>query len=337
MRESGRCEGVGDGRGSPCLSQARIESSYDVLVTAPIVVDIAPPLAQESEFAQALVASCSRAIGPGGCVLRREETHLDEARALVTISFSESYAHVRVVAAAPSRSDTDSTREISFRGGDPLLERFRAAGLVAAGLVSDADAAARAEPEVDQAPPPARDTVRAPSPTLPLPPPAAPPTWWAGGLLGIDRLRPRAGFSLGADIPVRRSIAYVAVSGSYEQTLRSDGSGISESREEAGLGLGLRIPLVDNAVILRGWAQLQLGNIQASIHQPRQDAGARVVVGPGAGADVLWPVSAQVALFAGSRVVWWGSDTLVRVQGTKVTTISAFAVALTLGLEVRLP
>ena len=311
-----------------------------MLVTAPIVVDIAPPLAQESEFAQALVESCSRAIGAGGCVLRSEETHVDEARALVTISFSDSYAHVRVVAAAPSRGDLDSTRDISFHGGDPLLERFRAAGLVAAGLVSDADAAAaRARPEIEETPPPPiPDTVQAPTPVVPQAPPTASPTWWASGLLGIDRLRPRIGLSLGTDIPVRHSIAYVAASASYEQALRADQNGITESREGGGLGVGLRGPLVENAVILRGWIQLQVENLEASVHQgARQDAGGRVVVGPGGGIDVLWPMSSQVSLFAGARAVWWGSDTAVRVQEARVMTIPSFALALTLGLDFRIP
>ena len=313
-----------------------------MLVTAPIVVDIAPPLAQESEFAQALVESCSRAIGPGGCVLRSEETRVEEARALVTISFSDAYARVRVVAAEPARRDLDSTREISFRGGDPLLERFRAAGLVAAGLVSEADAAAAADatPEVIEAPP-TPDTVTTPPPVpLPEPPPTAYPTWWAGGLLGVDRLRPRLGASMGADIPVLRSIAFVAASASYEQSLYSDRNGITETREQVGLGLGLRVPLVANAVVLRGWTQFEVGNLQASVRQPgtgQQDTSGRVVVGPGAGLDVLWPMTRGFGLFAGARGVWWSSDTRVRVQGATVTTISGLAFALTLGLDVRFP
>jgi hypothetical protein len=313
---------------------------------APIVIELAHCVAPDPAYAQALVGGCSRATGAGGCILRTAETALADTRVRVVVSFWDGYSRARIEAIEPVSDHRARTRDIAFRDEDPLPERFRAAGLVAAGLVSDMDEAASDSPpygvesartgagvaEPKGADKDSDQPSRAPGTTS--------VALAAAGLLGVDRLRTRIGTWLGVDVPIRSSVAYAALSVNYEQAWRSDPNGIAESREGLGLGAGARLQGGERALALRGWGQLQVENLHASIEQPatgRRDAGSRVSFGLGAGADIILPLSAWVGVFAGARITWLGGDTAIHVQDKPVTVLPEWAFSLPLGLDLRLP
>jgi hypothetical protein len=312
---------------------------------APVVIEIAPNPAREQDFAQALVDGCSRARGAGGCVLGTTEMVSGEVRAWVIVSFWDGYSRVRIEAVTPSPDTRARARELSFRDEDPLPERFRATGLVAAGLVSDLEAATpRGPPDADGARAPAveaqpRGADKAPE-RSDRPARASSLALSAAGLLGLDGLRPRVGVWLGADVPLGASAAYATWSVSYEETWRPDERGITESFAGVALGAGARTPRVVRALALRGWAQLELEDLHVSILQPgtgRHDSGNRIMLGAVAGGDVIWPLDETVGVFSGARVAWLGGDTTIRVQDKPAAVLPGWAVSLALGLDLRLP
>jgi hypothetical protein len=314
-------------------------------MAGPIAVELVaspsnPPEADVTRYARALVDSCSRAAGPAGCVLELDALDAPQARARVVVTFSEAYGRVRVevlappFGVAPPSGVAAPSREVVFRSEDPCVERFRAAGLIVAGLVSALESPdAPALPELEA-------STRAPPPLESAP---ATPRHEAlvrlGGEAGWNDERPWAGAELGADFLVVGP-AFVALSGSYQQTWARDASGIADQRTALGLGAGLAAPLVPERLELRVRIELEVDELRASIHQPatgREDAGSRTLGGLEAGADLLLPTDAAVGAFAGARLAWWGDDTTVRVEGRPAETLRAWALSFALGLNVRLP
>ena len=322
-------------------------------MVAPIVIELAANPAPGPDLARTLVESCAGAAGDGGCILGDAQGGA-KGRARVVISFFGNSAHIRVVVVASGPLRTAGAREIAFRDDDPLPERFRAAGLVAAALVAAEDRPPTPAP-TSMAPLPEPLTQTPEAPQAPRDPPDIPapaatpiegprtssaPTWAAAGLLGLSTVRPRAGVWVGVDVPFSRSVGFGAVSVSYEQTLRPDGDGLSEQRETLGVGAGLRYALAPWGLALRLPAELEIEHLRVAIVEPgtgRQDAGSRVLFGLRAGADLEWSLDEHVGLFAGARGTLLNDQTTVRVQGSPVTVVPGWEASLALGLNVRIP
>src|SRR5579883_1074394 len=281
-------------------------------MAAPVVIEVVASPPPQPRLSEALVSSCSDATGGDGCVLDSGEATGPEARARVVVSFTGDYAHAWV----RTRS---ATRHIAFRDGDPLDERFRAAGLVAAALASGAasprpaavaDAGAIAPPaSAADAAGEGRDaTDAAPVPDVPARPPAAPTDEdgsrvWAGGVVGLGGLQPRAGAAVGAGLGIARSPVFVALSVTYEQTLHEDAQGLGEQLQRLGAGAGIRLALA-GPVSLLAPVQLEIEHARLSVRQPatgRTDAGSRARVGLAAAGQIACALDDRLEAFVGVR------------------------------------
>ncbi len=284
----------------------------------------------DPDLSRALVDACAAAAGAGGCVIEGDEPI--EPRARVVVSFSGADAAVRVEVLTPITEGAPRSREVSFREDDPRVERFRAAGLIAAGLVSDL---AMSEPPGSSSPPPPA--------SAPIEPPggATPPRSAVvvrlGGQAGWNGARPWAGAELGADLAVAGP-AFVALSGCYDQTWARDPSGIAAQRAALGVGAGMAMALGER-VEMRVRLGLDVQELRASIRQPStllEDSAGRTLRGVDAGVDLVVPLTGSLGVFGGGRVDWWGGETTVRVQGSPAETVGAWMLSVALGLNVRL-
>lgn len=339
----------------------------------PIAVElVAQPPASDSQ-AQTLIASCSGAAGPEGCELAGADELRGEGTVRAIVTFGDGYARVRVEARLPwTRPDGVSAsrvavREAVFREGDPLLERFRAAGLIVAGLVADLSPQTRtarvvpagrpAAAHVDSAPPiaaptPEHDTVESPpavvatvpqatlEDTLPA---AAPPHRWPVALslaavatAPADRMR--LGAALDGDFPLASSPIFITTHASYQQTSKPDAQGISTLGGTLGVGAGvsLRIPLYP--VWVRARARAQVERLQVAVDQPGPgDAESVLLPGLGADAELVWAISPLAGVFAGVRLDWTDDEVAVSVAGKPSEVISPWAGSLGFGATVWLP
>jgi hypothetical protein len=299
-------------------------------VAAPIVVDLAPTAgpAADPGLAGALIDSCSAAAGPGGCVL---DAHAPvESRARVLVTFDAGEARVRVEVLAPVAADAVRAREVSFRSDDPTLERFRATGLIVAGLVSDLTPL---EPAAEAPPPPPSIPPIAPQE------PSRPVLLHLGGEVGWNGARPWTGVSLGADVALTMPL-FLVLAGSYDQTWARDARGIAAQRTALAVGAGVGAPLVGDRLEVRLRVALEVQALRASILQPstlREDDGSRTLTGAELGADLILPIAAGLDAFCGGGVGWWGGRTTVLVQSSPDEVIGAWMIAAALGLDVRLP
>jgi hypothetical protein len=299
-------------------------------VAAPIVVELAWSASNASadpDLSKALIDSCSAAAGPGGCVL--DDPEPIESRARVVVTFAAAYAWVRVEVLAPIAGIEGRSRQITFRDDDPRLERFRAAGLIAAGLVSDVangDAA-----EAPPAPPPSER-----EPTTPEEPRGR-VALHLGAQSGWNDSRPWAGAAFGADFNVAGP-AILVLAGSYDQTWMRDSRGISGQRAAIGAGGGIVAPLIADRLELRVRMALDLQQVRASIVQPstgREDQGHRTATGVETGVDLILPIATGLDAFCGGRFDWWGGTTMVHVEGAPAETLGAWMASFAAGLVVR--
>ena len=315
-----------------------------MVAPAPIALELVANPPPDGDLSRALVDACSGAAGPGGCVLA-DSTGGIAPRARIVVTFSPDGARVRVevlatgmdagtaVGAATGTTGTEggvgvaASREVVFHEGDPRIERFRAAGLMAAGLAADLSGsgpeavAAGGEPVRQEGAVPATGAVVR-----------------LGGSIGGNGGRPWAGAELGGDFGVAGPW-FVGLSGVYGQTWARDIHGIAEQRAAFGIGAGAAARLADGRVEVRVRAAVDLQEVRASVVQPAtgsEDAGGRTLAGAEAGLDLLVHTGAGLGVFAGARVGFWGDDTTVRVAGQPVETIQAWAYGLTLGLNVSL-
>jgi hypothetical protein len=298
-------------------------------VPAPIVVELAPSpssTAADPDLSRALIDACSAAAGPGGCVLEGQEP--PESRARVLVSFAGAEVGVRVEVLAPIAVGAGRSRAVVFRDDDPRIERFKAAGLIVAGLVTDLTAGAPAA----VAPPP-------PSSARPPGEPSRRVLVRLEGQSGWNGSRPWAGASLGADLGVVGP-AFLALSGSYDQTWTRDPRGIAAQRAAFGVGGGVAAWLVPERLELRVRVALELQELRASIEQPmtlREDNAGRTSSGIGVGVDLVLPITPGLDGFCGGGVDWWGGETTIRVGGSPDETLGAWLVSIVVGLNVRLP
>jgi hypothetical protein len=222
---------------------------------------------------------------------------------------------------------------VAFRELDPAPDRFRALGLVVAGLAGATPADAGEER------PPDRDAVALEAP----PPPsglAGGPVWSVAGVIGVAPVRPRAGAWAGVDVPWRGSPVFGRVGVSYEQTWRPDSLGIGEQREKVSLGVGLRFPVAAGGLTLRVPVEVELEHLAVSIVQPgtgREDSGDRVLFGVGTGAELAWLLGDRTSVFVAGRGSLLQGPTAVQVAGAPATTIPSWESSVALGLNVRIP
>jgi hypothetical protein len=308
-------------------------------LVAPIVVLLIATPAADPGLAQALVESCSRAAQPAGCVLGDPAAPgVVGPRVLVSVYDQGARARAELFDATPGVADAaHSARDVEFRERDPAPERFRALGLVVAGLAgAGGDLAASPEPRPLDAGAPALDAAHAADAAEA----DGSPVWSLAAVLALDPIRPRAGIWAGADIPWAGSIVFGRVDVAYEQTLRRDASGIGEQRERVGLGAGLRWPPAAGAWALRVPVELALENLSVSIVQPgtgRQGSGGRVVLGAGTGAELSLLLARRTAVFVAGRASLLEGQTMVQVAGAPTTTIPAWEASVAVGLNVRIP
>jgi hypothetical protein len=300
-------------------------------MTGWVVIDLVGGPPPDESLTGALVASCSAATGTSGCVLGTGQEVLTpgDVRARVFVSFSPGYATIRIETVAPLRGGlaTQSERELTFREGDPQIERFRAAGLVVAELVAGTQR-------------PTDDVATGPGAPPPVPDHRDAPLWSFAWTLGPASVRPRLGAWFSIDVPLGASPAFVTASALYEQSWHPDANGISEQHAALCAGTGFAVPLIPRALDFRGRVEIEVEDLRASVRQPmtgREDAGGHVVAGLGAHAEVIWPMSARIGLLVGGRLGWLGSDTTVRVQDQPVSAIPAVEGSVMLGLNARIP
>jgi hypothetical protein len=296
-------------------------------MTAPIAIELVADSPSDAETSRALVEACSDAAGAGGCVLGSTLDDATPPRARVFVVFSDGTArvHVRVVA---TESGAGLSREAAFHDGDPPRERFRAAGLIAAGLVAAAEATAT-EPGIGA-------EARAPAP---LPSGAGRTLVRAGAGIGWTAERPWVYGQLGADFMVGQPLI-VSLSGGYGRTSSRDDAGVAEQWTSFGAGPGVAVPLPGGAWSLHAHLEAEIQRVVADVTQPStglQDEGGRTFVGVGAAVEIVVPVAGGLGLFVGDRVDFWGSRTAVRVAGAPVETIGTWLETATAGLTVRIP
>jgi hypothetical protein len=297
-------------------------------MAAPIVVELAAtaPSVVDPELSRALIDACSAAAGPGGCAVEADPGLEPRARVLVT--FGATGERVRVELEAPS-AGAGRSREVAFRDDDPRLERFRATGLVVAGLVADVSAP---EPPAEL---PVAPHVLSERTVSQLPQRRV--LVRLEGQSGWNGARPWGGVALGADLSLTGQV-FLALSGAYDQTWIRDSRGISAQRAAFGLGGGVAAPLVADRLELRVRVSLELEELRASILQPgtlREDAAGRTLAGFEAGVDLVAPITGSLDAFCGGRADGYGGNTTVRVAGAPDEVIGAWMVAIAAGLNVR--
>lgn len=296
----------------------------------PIPVEVVAQPPATDRQAHALIASCADAAGPAGCELAGDDPQVDGAvRAVVT--FVDGYARVRVEARLPvsqpdgKRASRVAAREAAFQDSDPIDERFRAAGLIVAGLVADLAApqtvSSRVAPASRANPPPADGTLASAPPAAdrgalePAPafvaagPPAngslaegprtppesaaptAPSERWPvalslGGIATPLSDRPRIGAALEADFPLASSPVFFTTHASYAQTVRADTAGISTFGGTTGAGVGVSVRIPRSPIWVRGRGRLQIEALRVAVDQPGTgQRDAESVLLPGFGAD----------------------------------------------------
>jgi hypothetical protein len=205
-----------------------------------------------------------------------------------------------------------------------MQERFRAAGLIAAGLVAadtaGGDGLARA---------PATERTLVASEVL----------LRTGAGTGVTDERSWAYAQFGADFRVAGPFD-AGLDVGYAQTWSRDASGIAQQRLSFGAGPGVALPLVPRRLELRARIEGEVQQLRADVIQAstaRQDASGRTLVGLAAEVDLDIPLGAELELFLGDRVAGWGSPTSVRVQNAPVETIGSWLDVAIVGLNVRLP
>lgn len=304
---------------------------------APILIDIlaAPP--PGPELAKALVTSCSSAAGGAGCALTVDDAS-PEVRARVVVTFDADYARMRVE--TTPGPNAGRWREVTFRDGDPTLERFRSAGLVVAGLVAEVENAARDEGAVPVA------TAAPPEPPAPserevhLAASRETVELSARARLEWTNIRPWAGVAVGASIPLRRSRFFLTGTAAYDHTWEASVQGISEQRLALGGGAGVAVPLVDGHWSLRPALELELQDVGAMVRDAasgRTDGGGRFLLGLTARVDMLVPLGPVLGIVGGGELAWLGDSTTVRVHDQMAAIIPAWMYGVSFGLDVRLP
>jgi hypothetical protein len=293
-------------------------------MTGPIAIELVADPPAGAEAARSLLDACATAAGPAGCVLEDEASPAPRAHVLVV--FSEGDLRLRVEVLSPvAEGASRPSRVATFRLEDPLQERFRAAGLIVAGLVAGEGAGPERTEGASES-----------APRSPIAP--EPVSLRLGVGAGATAERSWGLALLGADLRIAGPLR-VALDGGYAHTWSRDASGIAEARLSFGVGPAVALPLVPG-LELRARLEGELQQLRADVVQPstgREDASGRTLGGLATEADLQVSLGGGLELFAGDRLDFWGSRTTVRVQNAPIETIGGWLDVAVAGLNVRLP
>jgi hypothetical protein len=298
--------------------------------------------APDGDLAGALVSSCSATLGAGGCAidspdggtLRAERSDRAPEDATVPpgrrvfVSFSAGLTRVRVELDGAAPGSSAAVRVVTFRASDPSLERFRAAGLVVAGLVVDAGhSPAPSMDRTDDLPGDRKGRALELSIVGRLSWPSDLGRLWYGATLGVD-------------VPVPLGPTFVTLSIGYDQTSQSDTNGVTEQRATFGVGPGVGASFFEGKLDVRGRVALTFSELRAGVHPPGttlEDAGERTLVGGLASVDGDVPFGSTFGLVARGTLEGWSSQTTIRVAGRPAAVVPAGAYSLGVGFRLRIP
>jgi hypothetical protein len=291
-----------------------------------------------TESAQALLEACNASLVYGRCEPRGSTVVPEAVQAQVTWLEGDLGADIQVFLGEPPLR-----RSLHFKQEDPLVERWRAVGLIIATLTEVRRSELETELEAELAQPlplpplPPLVLPPAPVPTVPSPAPAASATWarwWELGAAASPGMGGARG-QLGGWAGLRQQLGARPVLGVLEASwatglARPDGVKIHAVSVAVGVGAFL----ARNGWQPRVRAELLGERRSASIVDDttgQKDSGARAVVGGRVGADFLSPSWSRVSLLLGADATV-SARTAILVHNEPAGSLPAFRVALRAGV-----
>jgi hypothetical protein len=311
----------------------------------PLVV-VEMPMADRAEpLAETLLKACSEGVAQGRCILGTEREEPDVvAVALVTWEDGRRVVTVTVGRKRAARAEW-LQRKVAFKDADALKERWRAAGLVIATLVGEAQRQAAREEATSSSPasvdvpapkePTAAKAAR-PSALEPPPPTREAPTKpstprheiaWLDAGASIQPGVAGGWFHWGGWIrAAARPTAFpffVAIGGRYSGT-PSDDRGLGLRWASGSLGIGTFFEAVPFRFEVRADAVVQLLHARAADASGATDSSQRWTGGARLGADAVWSFAPMWALVVGAEAGVASSGTVLRVGGEERGRDAAF-------------
>jgi hypothetical protein len=293
-------------------------------MAAPVIVHglPAPP-----ELRGALLSACSDALKHRACIAGDEPERVAEApAATATITLPDgTERHVRVslerLDVTPHRR---SERDTRFAGEDPVIERWRTAGLVVAALMGESEISSeRPAPADDRA---SLATVQ-PDRTVGFVAVAA----QVGP--GLDDGTLRIGAIARGALTFRSPVAFLALSVGH--AVRPSEPGMSVAWTTLGAGAGARavVPGADLGVRIRVEVLLEYLQANSTSGAALSGGGSRLLPGLSGGVDVVWPASSPIAMTAGFSVWWLSGGTAIRLDEQKIGSSRWLSYAGLLGVQ----
>jgi hypothetical protein len=290
---------------------------WGVRMTAPVVIQGLPPAV---DLRSAVLAACSDALEPRGCVASDEQDVGAPAPSTLAVVMWQD-GDVRRVSVALQRRDQSFRgargvrhRDIRFADADPLVERWRAVGLVIAALVGESDASS-IEPTTDDI-----------------------PTAWLGvsALMGsgLDEGSFRAGVAAFGAKRLEPLPIFVSASASYAfRPVDAQGIHVRWMTVAAGGGAATTLPRVDLGVRVR--LEILLDVMSADIDAPAVSAGGgeQKRLGALAGIDAVWPAGGSIGVTAGFHGRMLTGGTAIYIDQHKVGSSAWLSYAGTLGMQ----
>jgi hypothetical protein len=303
---------------------------------APLVVVEVPVADRAEPLAETLLKACSEGVAEGRCILGTEREEPDVVA--VAIVTWEDERRVVTVAVGRRRSERAEwlKRRLEFKSADALKERWRAAGLVIATLVGEAqrqerEAAAGAEASPSSSAPEKKKEEAPPAPPR-APAPASTPRE-AGATPTQAPRREIAWLDAGASVDpgvgdgwfrwggwIRAAVRpsslplFVAAGGRYSG-MPSDDRGLALRWASASLGVGTFVDLSPLRLEVRADGLVQLVHARAVDATGASDASQRWTFGARLGGDVVWAFAPMWALVGGAEAAFLSSGTAVHVGG----------------------
>jgi hypothetical protein len=310
-----------------------------------------------TEPARALLAACNASLVYGRCELEGSAEEPEAVRAQVLWLDGDLGADIQVFLGTPPLQ-----RTLHFKQEDPLVERWRAVGLIIATLTEvrrtemvSAQTAEDVQPPVEEAPveptpaeptpadlrqtPPALTVVPPPMPVPSVPPAAAPGSsgwarWWELGATASPALGGARG-QLGVWAGFRQQLGALPMLGVLEASWASglERPGGVELRMISG-SAGVGAFLARDGWQPRVRAELLGERRSASVVDDatgERGEGARTVIGGRVGADFLYGTWSRLGLLLGADATV-SARTVIRVHDEPVTSLPAFRIALRAGV-----
>jgi hypothetical protein len=287
----------------------------------PIVAVQIAPVAPMPVLEEQLLAACNAGLEHARCVSASAVAG-EKPHGVALVSW-DGAAHVSIeVGLTNGDSPVWVSRELSFVGEDPEIERWRAVGLTIA-LLSDDPRFWPEAPEPASVPSPSASVPVDVAPVFVEPPVAGErslepsgATLELGGLAGTGVVSGplRLGAELRLAVPIS---SFFFVTGSASYALASDTS-IDVRWFDARLGLGALLGSPLAGVDVR--ARLELLGENVAITQERAGESARDsawVPGVSLGGDVLWSLDERWMLFARADVFWLDGATGIVSAGER--------------------